>query len=220
MQRITEFIKTLTGERRLPKSVRSILSKHGDKPITNIEVFRTPISAGARLFSNIISGGKFSKVEKEYYDKFFHLYAILTLDDGTQLLYEKNQSPVLWTSIPATTKETESKAVSGNNIPLAQFVQKHIDRMGMENYMTYDPLSLNCQNFILNGLKANGLSTSAMESFVMQDLTKLIEETPSFSKWLAKKLTDVAGAITNPLEELVYRRGGKVSRRTRRVGQF
>lgn len=220
MQRITEFIKTLTGEKRLPKSVRSILEKHGDKPITSMEVLRTPLSAGAKLFSNIISGGKFSKIEKKYTDKFFHLYAILTLDDGTELLYEKNQSPVLWTSIPEKTKETESRFFVVEGIPLAKFIQKHIDKMGIKDYMTYDPLSLNCQNFIMNALKANGLSTPDLQDFVMQDLTTLVEETPSFSKWLAKSATDLASSITNPLEELVYRRGGKVSRRARRIGQF
>lgn len=220
MERIKEFLKTLTGETRLPKSFRASLQKHGDKKIVGIEVFRTPLSGVARTFSNILSLGKFSEIEKKYYDKFFHLYAVLTLDDGTELLYEKNETPVLYNKIPAKTSETESIFLSGNDIPLAQFVQKHIDKMSLADYMRYSPTTLNCQNFILNALKANGLNDAGREQFIYQDLQKLIEETPSFSKWLAQKTTDLAGAIARPVEELFYKRGGKVSRRQRRIGQF
>lgn len=222
MQRISEFIKTLTGEKRLPKSVRSILQKYGDKKVIGAEIVREPLSKGARTFSDLLSGGKFSEIEKKYYDKFFHLYMILILDDYTELLYEKNQSPVLWTSIPKKTDQAESRTIMfDEGIPLAQFVQKHIDRVGMNDYMTYNPTSLNCQNFILNALQANGYNDPTMKAFIYQDLTKLIEETPTFSKWLAKKATDVAAAITNPIEELLYRKGGLVkSHRSRKIGQF
>jgi hypothetical protein len=221
MQRITEFIKTLTGETRLPKSMRAMLKKHGDKNIVSIEVNRTPLSAGARTFSNLLSLGKFSEIEKKYYDKFFHLYAILVLEDNTELLYEKNETPVLYTTIPKKTQETESIYFNLDPLlPLAQFVQKHIDKMGLPDYMRYTPTSLNCQNFILNALKANNLNDTEKEKFIYQDLTKLIEETPSFSKWLAQKTTDLAGAISRPIEELFYKRGGKVSHRKRRIGHF
>ena len=219
MQRIKEFIKTLTGELRLPKSFRASLQKHGEKKISSIEIFRTPLSGVARTFSNILSLGKFSEIEKKYYDKFFHLYAILTLDDGTELLYEKNETPVLYASVPKKTSETESIFLTGNDIPLAQFVQKHIDKMSLKDYMHYSPTSLNCQNFILNALKANGLNDAGREQFIYQNLEKLIEETPSLSKWLAQKTTDLAGAISRPVEELLYARGGVVKRNRRKVNR-
>ena len=95
--------------------------------------------------------------------------------------------------------------------------------MGLSDYMTYNATSLNCQNFILNGLKANALNTNATETFIYQYLTKLVEETPSFSKWLSEKATDLASSITRPIEELLYKRGGifnPTSRKYRRVGHF
>ena len=97
MQRIQEFFKTLLGEKRLPKSFRATLEKHGEKPILSIDIKRTPLSRLAEGFANLISLGKFDEIKKKYYDKFYHLYAILTLDDNgkhVKLLYEKNETPV------------------------------------------------------------------------------------------------------------------------------
>lgn len=224
MSRVAEFMKTLTGERRLPKSFRSTLQKYGDKKIVGIEINRDPLSKGATLFADLVSAGTFSQAQKKLgIEKFFHLYALLILEDDTQLLYEKNQSVVLYPWHGTKNKENENIFQGVDGIPLAEFVQKHIDRMGMDKYLTYDPLSLNCQNFILNALKANGLANHTNEEFVYQPLDQLVEEVPSFSKWLAKKVTDTAAAVSDPYEELVYRRGGVLRRQHhvyRRVGMF
>ncbi len=207
MQRLFEIGKSLLGFKKLPKSFRNTLEKYGDEIITSIDVCRTPINRVAKTFANLITLGQWDDIVKRAgHDEMFHLYAILTLSNGMQLVLEKNETPVLWTSIPQKTENTECREINGLNIMLKDFIERTIERMGISDYVSYDALSLNCQNFIINHLRANGID--GLDNFILQDLEGLIRETPSFSKYLSKKATDIAGKLSELGQELVYKRGG------------
>ena len=167
---------------------------------------------------NLITLGKWKEI-KGNYDKMYHLYAVLTLDSGKKLLLEKNERPVLSETIPADTRETESTGVTTMTAPikLADFIGKTIKRLTLEDYITYEGFSLNCQHFIRAHLLANGLLDPSNLAFIYQDTKRLIEQTPSFSRWLGKKATDIAGAGRQLWEEVAYKKGGMVSRHRRRV---
>jgi hypothetical protein len=219
MERLIDFTKTLLGYKQLPKAFRNTLKKYGEYNITKIEVCRTPINRVAKTFANLITLGNWDDIVKRAgHDEMFHLYSILTLDNGEQLILEKNERPVLWTSIPEKTQETESRDILGLNIPLKDFIEKTIERMGIDNYIYYSALSLNCQDFIINHLRANGID--GLDSFVLQDLEGLIRETPSFSKYLSQKATDIGGRLSEIAQSLFYKKGGFIrnSRKNRRFG--
>jgi hypothetical protein len=213
MEKLKGIYDALMGNDALPKSFRNSLKKYGDQTIKSITVKRTPLSGVVDSLMNLITLGRWKEIKKGY-DKIFHLYAVLTLDSGKKLLLEKNERPVLSESIPDDTKETESAGVTTLTTPitLADFVGKTVKQMSLQDYITYSALSLNCQDFIRNHLRANGLLNPTLLQFVYQDIQKLVERTPSFSKWLAKKATDVAGAGRQLWEEVAYKRGGKVRR--------
>lgn len=206
------------GNDALPKSFRNTLKKYGDKSITSITVKRTPLSKGVDSLMSLITLGKWKEIKKGF-DKIFHLYAVLTLEGGQRILLEKNERPVLSESIPADTKETESAGVTTLTTPikLADFINKTVKQMSLQDYISYDSMSRNCQDFIRNHLRANGLLNPSLLSFVYQDIEKLVERTPSFSKWLAKKATDIAGAGRQIFEEVAYKRGGFVTSHRRRI---
>lgn len=204
----------------LPKSFRDTLEKYKDNTIVNIQVCREPLTKAVSTFANLITAGTFNEVaDKQGEAGFFHLYSLITLDNGTTLIYEKNERPVLQVS----NKNPSSNSVSlnfgyGNNIPLGEFVSNAMKRMGEDKYITYDPITNNCQDFLLNSMQANGLSTSDLEQFIKQDVDELIEKTPSFSKQLAKGATGLGGTLREIYEELFKKRGGRViARRARRV---
>jgi len=98
-------------------------------------------------------------------------------------------------------------------VPLAEFIDKTVTRMGLTDYTTYEGFSLNCQNFLLNHLQANSIITPQLKEFIYQDTKQLIERTPSFSRWLGKAITDIAGKGRELVEEVVYKRGGLVKGR-------
>ena len=169
---------------------------------------------------NLITLGRWKEL-KGNFDKMYHLFVVLYLKNGKQLLLEKNERPVLSESVPADTKETQSALVTTLSapIPLGQFIQNTIKKMSLQSYVDYDAYRSNCQVFIRAHLLHNGLLTPSLLSFVFQDTKKMIEETPSFSKWLMKKATDIAGAGRQLVEEVIYKRGGLVSsQRRRRIG--
>ena len=47
--------------------------------------------------------------------------------------------------------------------------------MGLYKFETYEPLGKNCQNLILNILRANHIGNKSDEEFVIQDLSDLIK---------------------------------------------
>lgn len=213
LDKVKGIYDALVGNPALPKTFRNVLNKYGQQTIKSIIVKRTPISNVAEGLLNAVTLGKWKEIRKNY-DKIFHLYAVLTLDNGKRFLLEKNELPVLSESIPVDTKDTESSEVTTITQPikLSDFIGKTIKRLTLEDYITYEGFSLNCQHFIRAHLLANGLLDPAMLSFLYQDTKKLIEQTPSLSRWLGKKVTDIAGAGRQLWEEVVYKRGGRVKK--------
>jgi hypothetical protein len=220
MERLKGIYDVLVGNPALPKSFRNVLVKYGDMPIVSAVIKRTPLTKGVEALLNAATLGKWNEI-KGSIDRLYHLYMVLILEGGKRLLLEKNERPVLSETIPSDTKETESTAVTTMTSPilLSEFIGKTIKRLSLQDYISYDGFSTNCQHFIRAHLLANGLLDPENMAFVYQDIKKLVERTPSFSKWLAKKATDVVGTGRQLVEELVYKRGGLVAGRGRSRGK-
>jgi hypothetical protein len=212
INRISEGFSSLFGSNRLPKSFRDTLEKHKDKTIVNIKVCREPLARAVGMFANLITAGTFNEVaSKQGEAGFFHLFSILTLDDGTTLIYEKNERPVLQVSNKGPSDKAECVSVDAN-VQLGEFIGKSIKKMGEDKYIEYNPISNNCQDFLLNSLQASDLSNNELNQFVKQDVEELIEKTPSFSKILASKATGLGGKLREIWEELTARRGRVIRR--------
>ena len=71
--------------------IKKILDKYGKQKIREIYIGRRPINSMVERAFDIISLGKWSKLRNEYYfDRLFHLFLILTMEDGTIISLEKN----------------------------------------------------------------------------------------------------------------------------------
>ena len=212
MEKIKGIIGSLLGIPTLPKSVRNILKQYGAANITGIRIRREPLSGIAEGLLQAITLGKWKEIRQNY-DEIYHLYAILYTDKG-QFLLEKNETVILKKGTFPLKKEAQEMTVSMvQSIPLAEFIDKTVKRMGLTDYTTYSPFSLNCQNFLLNHLQANGIITPQLREFIYQDTKQLIERTPSFSQWLGKAVTDLAGKGRELYEEVAYKKGGLIGKR-------
>ncbi len=213
LSRVKEAFGSLFGDNRLPKSFRDTLAKYQDQPIRSIQVVREPLSTGVRLFANALTAGKFNEVAQSQGEAgFFHLFAILELGDGTRLIYERNERPVLNVYSGSPKEGAESESVSGRNIILGDFIKKSIDAVGIQKFVKYNALENNCQDLLISSLQANALLTADLRKFIKQDLTQLIEESPTFSKILSDKATSLAGKAREVFEELFRRKGGRTAR--------
>jgi hypothetical protein len=186
--------------------VQSLLAKYGNDTVSNIRVCRDLVPESTESLLNAVSFGKWSELKKKYgYDRFFHLYILFDVG-GQTLMLEKNQV------INLSTYYRECKdtmPISGGGFTLNTLLDKTKSFMGTEKYFTYDALTNNCQNFILAILQANGLLTPAIRSFVFQDISKIVDELPSYMKPLAKGITDIARVVDTSLQKSVYNTNGK-----------
>ena len=71
--------------------IKKILDKYGKQKIRSIYIGRRPINDMVERAFDIISLGKWSKLRNEYYfDRLFHLFLIIQMDDDTVISLEKN----------------------------------------------------------------------------------------------------------------------------------
>jgi len=178
----------------LPPQARALLEKIKDEEIKSIKIIRSPISSFTKTFLNIISLGQFEKISKKYYDQIFHLS--IWINDKYNL--EKNEVIQLNQTNP---KKENSEERVVNNIPAGITFQTLIDktkaRMG-NNFGVYNGESNNCQDFITNIFKANGIGDEGDFQFIKQNTKEIFEKLPAFSKALGNAST-TAGAIFNRL---------------------
>lgn len=176
----------------LPTAVRDVLKQKGDLVIKKIFVCRVPISSNIINLGNLISNNKLDNIkEKLGYDKLYHLFMVLKLEDNTLYLVEKNEVIVL-KQIDDIPDNTEVIKINMKNrvIPLDALFENTIKLMGLDKFLKYDVANNNCQFFIVNILKANGLLTPAYNKFISQNIVMLFRK-------LGKPYKIVVDFVTN-----------------------
>jgi hypothetical protein len=195
----------MNGRKDYPPQVRNILSKVGDRRISGIELRRTPLSFLLDKALNAISLGQFEK--NKPYDKLYHLAMVCSLDDGHRLLIEKNAVIHFQMSPPSPAKDTETMNIAVNkDLKVGEMMKNTQIRMG-DNFFTYDADTNNCQQFIVNILRANGLNTPDAEKFVFQDLKTLFNRLPVFTKPIIDATTNLGAKV----DEIAFGAGLKGS---------
>lgn len=179
--------------------IKNILKKYGDNRILAIRIGRRPINNMIENAFNIISLGKWNQLRnKYYYDKLFHLFLIITLDNGIVLSFEKNDIVNMTENDSrCSMKNVECIEIEypQNSLTVNDLVKKPLDRIGSDSYFVYDPFEKNCQIFIRSVLQTFGLYNDKVNEFVYQDLQNIIKELPFYVKWTAKKATDTTALV-------------------------
>jgi hypothetical protein len=192
---------------RLSKGFRKFLKKHGAENLNSMELFRVPISKVANTMLQLVTAGKWDEIKKRGgVDRLYHTYAII----NQKYLYEKTAIPVLkeGTASSQAGEGTETLKITVPTMTINDFIAAAIRSMG-EKYFEYDAFNdQSCQDYLIGSLKANGMLTADANAFLKQDVKKLVEETPTFSKWLAKGITDTAGDVEHTWSTLTDKRGG------------
>lgn len=190
-------VKNLLSYRKsFSNADEKIYFQNKDKKIVKMLVVRTPLSYFSKKFADILSLGTFSTQAKNLkYDNVFHLYSLIYLEGIEQpILYEKNDTVILRFGSPSTNQYTQMKEVSlnGREITLGEFIETSKSKMGDEEYFHYTFDKQNCQRFIKLNLESNGLLTSELQNFIMQDAGKLLSNAPKLSLKFAQGISDVS----------------------------
>jgi len=190
--------KVINPDAFMPPSVKDIMNNHGQEIITSITLRRNPVSKLIIGAMNAVSLGSFQKkLDQQPYDKLFHL-AMLVQTNNTKFLLEKIERVNISKSI-GNPEGLETLAVPLNNkeINVFDLINNTLKQMGKNKFLDYDPVSNNCQVFLMNVLDANGLLNESNKDWVKQNTEVLFKGNKVLAK-ISKKLTDI-GASANVL---------------------
>lgn len=170
--------------------IRKLLEKEGGQRVVGIEVYRKPIQGMLNQVINLLTLGKMEEAKKAAnYDDLFHLFCVLTLADGTRLLVEKNHV----ISMQKLTMEPGGEHITvqaPGNLTLQRMLDNTKLSMGA-NFFTYNAITNNCQNFVINLLQSNGVMLSEdQRKFILQDVQSM--KLPGYTQGLFKGVTDLA----------------------------
>lgn len=173
---------------------RKLLEQVGSQRIIDVTIGRTPVFDWIHTALGVMSFGKWPALMKQYgFDRFFHLFLILSLEDGTRVKVEKNEVITI-TRDPKIEKNTETMhlGIPPRGTSLNAWLADTRRLMG-DRFFTYDALGgNNCQDFVKSMLEANSMWTDAARTFVYQDISELSRELDSFTKRASRSITDLA----------------------------
>jgi len=155
--------------------VRKLLDTIKDDPIMACVVIRQPIEKAVGMLANAITLGKMEQFKKDMgFDDVFHLYMIVTLESGKLIRIEKNAEidvKEVGGINEADDKNSFNVELRGMTVPA--LLDNTLKAIGDRKFWDYNPLTNNCQDFLLNVLKANGQSRMGINRFIKQNLASL-----------------------------------------------
>lgn len=180
--------------------VAAFLQANGHKKVLRVTLCRSPVmGVVSKVMSLVTLGGWDEKKRELGYTDMFHVWALLFMDTGEKFWIEKNQ-----TILAGNADLPENRGYYLNpkdHLTLQVPVMKTLDemvsatrsQMGTERFFDYRGYDWNCQDFLLNFVDANGLSTPEAQEFLHQDTQQMFDSLGLPYKILAKAATDVAG---------------------------
>jgi len=185
----------ITGSRKdgLPPSSREVLKKYGNIPVVKCDLYRYPISSTFHKAIILLAKG-----EKLKYDKYMHLGILFTLSDGKVINVEKDYNVIISLNkkLPPQT-EIKDVPLYHHHLTMNEIITNTRNKMGLTKFEKYEALGRNCQNLVLNILRANHIGNKSDEEFVIQDLSdliKIIDRYP-YLKQIINASTDTARAV-------------------------
>jgi hypothetical protein len=188
---------SVKGERTNYKpSMRNILSIHGNKEIVDVKVCRRPINQNMGKIIEIYRKIR-GMSEIKQHDTYFHLYLVVTLSDGIELLLEKNHDLNVDVFKSNTIDECIQLNYTNDGLTPNKMLENSKRVLGA-SFTRYDALDNNCQMFVHNMLIHSNIDVSdAQKQFILQDTKGLLD---SFGQKLARLATSTLNRIDTVIQ--------------------
>jgi len=189
-----------------PSRVEKMLKQYGDQTITNITLGRTPVRSVYQKVLNWISLGHYDKAKSKTHDEVYHLFAVITLSNGVSLRMDRDEVVKLRPgTMPA---EAQQHPVTlDKSITLLQLFDNTLEAYGGE-IPRYNPVSGNCQQFLIKMLGSNDLIDTETRAFVEQNVGQLLNAS---SKAIIEGVTGLASEVQSARDSAVDQLGSLVS---------
>jgi hypothetical protein len=180
----------------LSNTAKDILAKFGNLYIRNINLFTEEVVGISHASANIATLGALSKFSKKTGTKLFHIGCIITLANGQEVKFEKEEIPMLKTDVKLGPQaKFMNVPLKGKFITLRKLISNTEKYMTPEKFYTYEGLRNNCQDFMMGMLKGNNLINPELEKWGKQDITELISEVPTVNEKIMNAATGLKARI-------------------------
>lgn len=185
---------TIIGRLRGQPALRQKLEKFGNKKIIKMEVGRDPVNKFLTYVLNKISFGQLQKSLKSHsYDDLYHLYIQVMLEDGSTWKLEKVSTIRLEQG--ARRLEEGGQRIWIGNIPEKNLTLNKLlegaEKIQGDSLFQYNAYSNNCQKFVSDVLRAQGLLSPELDKFINQDVRSVLATSPFWSKILVDILPQI-----------------------------
>jgi len=184
--------KLIHGRKEFSPSAKRVLDANGTAVITGMELHRNPLPSLYQKTLSFLSGGETDQLlADKNKDKLFHLSLWVTLSSGRVVKIDKTTSVNLALS-PKAPKQEESLEVKPvpPNLTLSEFLNRTLERVGVDRFFSYNAETNNCSDFIEMLLKEVGLWKEPSISFVEQPAKEILGRFGLLSK-VVKGITDL-----------------------------
>ena len=189
------------GRSDYPSDQKRIIEKYGNSAIRHIRIGRTPLPSAINSVLNIVTLGAFQKlVQASPYDKLFHLFCIITLDNGTKILLEKNAQINMKVVSSYNPKNTEY--VDATYIPSGLTFKELLDngrKIQGGKWFKYNGTTNNCQDYIIAVLKGSSVLNPELQDFIKQDVKSIFQTLP-VTKTVMNAVTGL-GAVVDVVQK-------------------
>jgi hypothetical protein len=190
------FIPVVFGSENTQTTDKN-LAEFGGEVVYDMKILRSPLPKYMDDALDMITGSEFSRLKQKYhFDQIFHLAVMVTTMKGS-LLIEKNAHGInvsRYTPYPAEEMDVVSRRFGKPDFTVGSLIVNTQKALG-DKFFTYSPFGNNCQNFIFNLLRSNGLMSIEYANFVSQDMTELLKELNVSNPQALPIINTVAGTL-------------------------
>jgi hypothetical protein len=139
----------------------------------------------------MISRGQVNDVKKKYkYDDMYHLYVIITFENGQKYELQKNQIVEIKPFKSKLQKDSECKDRVLNNKPNFNYVLSELEKKYPDSLYLYQGWNYNCQDFLNKFTKECGIN---LAPFIMQYWNQPFEK--KHMRKIARFVTDLSASV-------------------------
>jgi len=191
-----EVLKFVAERTTMPVNVQKMCDKFSGSPIQYIAVFRQPIQAGINELITILTKNELRQLN---YDELYHTGFIIECQN-TLVKLERNETVSNKIINYKEIQNLEQKVILlPRTIAYDEFINNAME--GDPNFWKYNPITNNCQLFVLQCLKKNDIPVSeSLHQFIYQDAGKVLAKSPKL-KTFAVGSTSLANRIDNIIEK-------------------
>lgn len=192
-------VALLKGRTTYSSRIQTILKNYGNMKIVGATIKRSPVPKLLTTALGALSNEFAKRLKESPYDKLFHLYLVIQLENGKSLVIEKNETLSISEKITKRKEEEQVQVSVPPNLTLSTLLENTKEKMGSHDFFGYSAKNNNCQDFMIALLKANNMGNEEVFKFVKQDTAYLFNNL-SYLRKISNTLTDIAGRANILLE--------------------